>query len=436
MQTLFGLIRDGFDGTQRGGAPDLLAAAPGARLHHGFRIRALDSALFRAGSTPLLDRVKLRNRVLQQVVRLMSLTRPARGRRGRRGRISYAQLGINQLGAVYEALLSYRGFFAEEDLYEVKKAGEPDDPLKSAWFVPARDLDDYTDDERVYDRDDAGRRKLRVHPRGRFIYRLAGRDRQKTASYYTPESLTRCVVKYALRELVPADMPADRILDLTVCEPAMGSAAFLNEAVNQLAEKYLERKQPRAGRADSARGVRRRAAAGEAVHRRPQRLRGRPQPGGPRAGRGLAVAELHPRGRARAVVRLPARLRQLAGRRAAAGVPHGDAGQAEPQTRAVVQPCPRARGAHRRTRSRRRHPHGRGRDDTNPAALRRHGLSLSAARPRHGRLRRQGGRGDGAGLLRAHRRLAQALLRAVRCRRGGRTRNALRPRGPTVGAAR
>ena len=247
VQTLFGLIRDGFDGTQRGGAADLLAAEAGMHLHHGFRIRALDSALFREGSTPLLDRVKLRNRVLQQVIRLMSLTRPAKGRRGRRGRISYAQLGINQLGAVYEALLSYRGFFAEEDLYEVKKAGEPDDPLKNAWFVSARDLDEYKEEERVYDRDDEGRRRLRVHPRGRFVYRLAGRDRQKSASYYTPESLTRCVVKYALLELIPDDMPADRILDLTVCEPAMGSAAFLNEAVNQLAEKYLERRQRERG---------------------------------------------------------------------------------------------------------------------------------------------------------------------------------------------
>ncbi len=247
VQTLFGLIRGGFDGSQRGGAADLLAAEPGTHLQHGFRIRALDSALFREGSTPLLDRVKLRNRVLQQVVRLMSLTRPAKGRRKRPGRISYAQLGINQLGAVYEALLSYRGFFAEEDLYEVKKAGEPDDPLKSAWFVPAHDLDEYKEEERVYDRDDEGRRKLRVHARGRFIYRLAGRDRQKTASYYTPESLTRCVVKYALRELITDDTPADRILDLTVCEPAMGSAAFLNEAVNQLAEKYLERKQRELG---------------------------------------------------------------------------------------------------------------------------------------------------------------------------------------------
>ena len=248
VQTLFGLIRDGFDGTRQGGAVDLLAAGTATHLQHGFRIRALDSALFRAGSTPLLDRVKLRNRVLQQVVRLMSLTRPAKGRRGRRGRISYAQLGINQLGAVYEALLSYRGFFAEEALYEVKKAGEDGDVLKSAWFVPARDLDDYQEEERVYDRDEEGRQKLRVHPRGRFIYRLAGRDRQKSASYYTPESLTRCVVKYALRELIPDDMPADRILDLTVCEPAMGSAAFLNEAVNQLAEKYLERKQRERGK--------------------------------------------------------------------------------------------------------------------------------------------------------------------------------------------
>ena len=197
---------------------------------------------------PLLNRVKLRNRVLQRVIRLMSLSRPVKGRRGRRGRISYAQLGINQLGAVYEALLSYRGFFAEEDLYEVKKAGDAPDDLASAWFVPARDLGEYRDEEKVYDRDEQGRKKLRVHPKGTFVYRLAGRDRQKSASYYTPESLTRCVVKYALKELIPDDMPADRILELTVCEPAMGSAAFLNEAVNQLAEKYLDRKQGELGR--------------------------------------------------------------------------------------------------------------------------------------------------------------------------------------------
>ena len=243
VQILFRLVRDGF-GDQ--GSQFVLGSSPSRS--HGFRMRALDSRLFRDDATPLLDRVKLRNRVLQRVIRLMSLSRPAKGRNGRRGRISYAQLGINQLGAVYEALLSYRGFFAEEDLYEVKKAGDKSDVLANAWFVPARDLGEYKDGEKVYDCDERGRRKLRVHPKGSFVYRLAGRDRQKTASYYTPESLTKCVVKYSLKELVTDDMPADRILDLTVCEPAMGSAAFLNEAVNQLAEKYLERKQAELGR--------------------------------------------------------------------------------------------------------------------------------------------------------------------------------------------
>ena len=239
IQTLFRLIRDGFDG----GGDDLLSGS----LHNTFKIRPLDSALFRKGSTPLLDSVKLRNETLQRVILLMSLTRPAKGRYRRRGRISYAQLGINQLGAVYEALLSYRGFFAEEDLYEVKQAGKDPDELAAAWFVPLSELYKYSQEERVFQRSADGRRKIKVHRKGRFIYRLAGRDREKTASYYTPESLTKCVVKYALKELIPDDMVAERILDLTICEPAMGSAAFLNEAVNQLAEKYLDRRQRELG---------------------------------------------------------------------------------------------------------------------------------------------------------------------------------------------
>ena len=253
IEQLFRLVRHGFhaeeDLLSGNGAKPTISKAPQS---HGFSMRPLDSRLFREDATPLLNQVKLRNHVLQRVLRLMSLSRPGtrRGqgrRRGaastRRGRISYAQLGINQLGAVYEALLAYRGFFAEEDLYEVKPAGKAHDALATAYFVPQRDLPQYDEDEKVQDRDENGRLKLRVHKRGTFIYRLAGRDRQKSASYYTPESLTRTVVKHALRELVADATPADDILNVTVCEPAMGSAAFLNEAVNQLAERYLERKQ-------------------------------------------------------------------------------------------------------------------------------------------------------------------------------------------------
>ena len=48
----------------------------------------------------------------------------------------------------------------------------------------------------------------------------------------------------------------------------MGSAAFLNEAINQLAEEYLQRKQTELGQDHRARPLRRREAAREDVHRR------------------------------------------------------------------------------------------------------------------------------------------------------------------------
>lgn len=211
-------------------------------IHGSFQMPPLRSHLFDPTQTPILSRARMRNHVLQRVIELMSLTRPKKGTRHRRGRVSYAQLGINQLGAVYEALLSYRGFFAEVDLYEVKPAKQEYNPLEIAYFVKKEALPSYTDAEKVFDEHG----ELVMHPRGRFVYRLAGRDRQKSASYYTPEVLTQCLVKYALKELL-AGKSADEILHLTICEPAMGSAAFLNEAVSQLSEAYLQRKQMETG---------------------------------------------------------------------------------------------------------------------------------------------------------------------------------------------
>lgn len=244
IQKLFNLIHTGKPHDQGDLALDGSYSASSTGLT-GFDIHALDSHLFDPKRTPYLEKVKFTNQTLQRVIRLMSLTRETIGRgRQRRGRVSYAQLGINQLGAVYEALLSYRGFFAKEDLYEVQKPGETHDPLNEGYFVTRNEINNYSKDEQVFD--DRDRTRLTCHPKGKFIYRLAGRDRQKSASYYTPEVLTKSLVKYTLREKLGADLEkvsADDILKLTVCEPAMGSAAFLNEAVNQLAEAYLVKKQ-------------------------------------------------------------------------------------------------------------------------------------------------------------------------------------------------
>jgi hypothetical protein len=249
LRKLFTLIADGCGTADQ---PSLVAGS----VKDAFVLAPLDSKLFDPTSTPLLNQVRFPNHIWQSVIRLMSLSG---GRH--KGRVSYQLLSINQLGAVYEALLSYKGFFAKEDLYEVQpeprgvattsdddevgddeSEGGSTDVMDSAWFVPASRIHEYKLSERVHSIDEQGRKTLKKYPRDTFIYRLAGRDRQKSASYYTPQVLTRCIVKYALKELL-VNKTANEILTLTVVEPAMGSAAFLNEAVNQLAEAYLERKQ-------------------------------------------------------------------------------------------------------------------------------------------------------------------------------------------------
>ena len=242
LEKLYTLFYDGYPATEE----EMKRLAGMESVHDVFSIAPLKAHIFDPARTPMLSAARLRNSCMLQIIDRMSLTRTGTGRNSRRGRISYASLGINQLGAVYEALLSYRGFIAAQDLYEVRKAGDAFDELDVGYFVPASELEQYTEEERV--RYTAGEQagKLRLYQKGTFIYRLAGRERQKSASYYTPEVLTRCLVKYALSELL-ADKTADEILELTVCEPAMGSAAFLNEAITQLAEAYLDRKQRETG---------------------------------------------------------------------------------------------------------------------------------------------------------------------------------------------
>ncbi|NLC25343.1 MAG: N-6 DNA methylase, partial [Fastidiosipila sp.] len=225
---------------------DILKYSSEESLHDMFVIVPLKAHIFDPEYTKLITNAKLRNSAMLRIIDLMSLTRNEGQRNSRRGRISYADLGINQLGSVYEALLSYRGFIAEHTLYEVKRAGDSFNELDVGYFVSEDELDQYTEDERVrYERGE-NRGKLRSYEKGTFIYRLAGREREKSASYYTPEVLTKCLVKYALKELLE-DKTADEVLNLTVCEPAMGSAAFLNEAINQLAEAYLDKKQKELG---------------------------------------------------------------------------------------------------------------------------------------------------------------------------------------------
>ncbi|WP_201747816.1 Eco57I restriction-modification methylase domain-containing protein [Dyadobacter flavalbus] len=216
-----------------------------------FKIRHLDSPMFDANELHYLNRVKIRNMVWQDVICELSLSKQQRGKT--RGRISYANLGINQLGSVYESLLAFRGFLAETDYIEVhrkKKKGETSEKVVRAdgsYLVPRHRLDDFEKDEIYYTEKEEARDELKVIPQGDFIYRLSGRDRQKSASYYTPEVLTQTTVKYTLKPILErldkGELKAPALLKLKVLEPAMGAAAFHNEVINQLAQAYLTYRQ-------------------------------------------------------------------------------------------------------------------------------------------------------------------------------------------------
>src|SRR5690606_30876766 len=154
LDLLFRLVDQGHRplGTQQKSSDDNVTVLDA----DGLRFEALRSDLFKADATPLIGKVsidgqqidtRLRNKVLWRVLNLLMLTQGRRSGRGKagvgtgKGFISYAQLGINQLGAVYEGLMSYTGFFAWDDLYEVAK---PDsDGLSGTWVVPLKDADNY-----------------------------------------------------------------------------------------------------------------------------------------------------------------------------------------------------------------------------------------------------------------------------------------------------
>jgi hypothetical protein len=158
-----------------------------ARLaHHGCRIGALRVApfngrLFSPAHAPLADRLPLDDRAVRQA--MLALTT----RQGRGGfeRIAYGDLGVEQLGGVYERLLDF-------------------DP---AGFSGAP---------------------------GTFV---RAERRKSTGAFYTPRPLAEYLVRRALAPLVH-DASPEAILALRVLDPAMGSGAFLVAACRYLASAY------------------------------------------------------------------------------------------------------------------------------------------------------------------------------------------------------
>ena len=152
--------------------------------------------------------------------------------------------------------------------------------------------------------------------------------RRRSGSHYTPRELTEPIVRTTLEPILarlrgPGDEPPrpEAILDLKICDPAMGSGAFLVEACRQLGDALIEVVAHPRGRARTA-GRRGRGDHCPPAHRPALPLRRRPQPHGGRSGQSVALARYAGQG-ARPHVRRPCAAARRFARRAVAAAARG-----------------------------------------------------------------------------------------------------------------
>ena len=171
-----------------------------------------NGGLFDRDRTPLLSRVRLGDAVMADVIDALSFERNG----PRRRYINYRDLGVQQLGSIYERLL-----------------------------------------EREVVRED-----------GNIVVRPNVFARKDSGSYYTPDDLVDLIIRETVGPLadsrmeafaakasdlassqVPEDRrmgrlkrldPAEKLLELKVCDPAMGSGHFLVNLVDHLADRVIE----------------------------------------------------------------------------------------------------------------------------------------------------------------------------------------------------
>jgi len=210
LRAQWGLLRDGIDAGE-------------------LQIAGFNGGLFARDSRQLLDDPGLiiGDAHVREVIDALCWTQPVRSVNRRdtvgRRRISYRELGVEQLGSIYEGLLSF----------EPQIAGTP--KVRAVIGHGQSAVEQIIDADQVPE----GAETLATYPPGTFYLFEATGQRKGSGSFYTPRPLAHFLVGETLRPLTQ-DATPEQILSLRICDPAMGSGGFLVPAVHRLTEAYGE----------------------------------------------------------------------------------------------------------------------------------------------------------------------------------------------------
>jgi hypothetical protein len=263
---------------RRGGWGGLLALF--RMIHKGHRtgfVQARGGKLFDPDEFPFLEGRAAKSdapRILHVsdgcLLRILEGLMTIKLRGASRERLSYRTLDVEQIGSVYETVMGFTVEAASARVLAIKAGKNNKTPV----FVALDDLLAKKGKDRIKSlKEDAGRSltaaqaklveaaktaedlaaaldsivdergspEKRIAPAGTPVLQPTG-ERRRTGSHYTPRSLTAPIVKHALEptfaRLGPDAMP-EQVLELKVCDPAMGSGAFLVEACRALGERLV-----------------------------------------------------------------------------------------------------------------------------------------------------------------------------------------------------
>ncbi|WP_354635278.1 Eco57I restriction-modification methylase domain-containing protein [Planktothricoides raciborskii] len=174
-------------------------------------------------------------------------------------RLSYRSLDVEDIGSVYEGIMGFEvqtapdlsiALSPQDIVINVAEllAAKPGDRAKllKDWAecsLPTKGATELKQAKTIEDILAALGRRIsdrtqNLLPKG-SLYLQPGEERRKSGSHYTPRALTGPIVANTLKPILQqfgSNPTAEQILSLKICDPAMGSGAFLVEVCRQLAE--------------------------------------------------------------------------------------------------------------------------------------------------------------------------------------------------------
>jgi len=198
------LINDEHDDLWAGLKITFKLVSKGYTFTDGDHVNAFGGQLFSEKKINTSYQYRLKNKFLLTAIKELSYFEQDKVKH----KINYATLAIEALGSVYESLLDYEPRINKEE-------------------------------EQI---------NGKLYPKGAFILDDRSTERKTTGSYYTDSRLVAQlidsalvpVIENAINEKESQKEMEEAILDLNVCDMAMGSAAFLVAALNKMGEELAK----------------------------------------------------------------------------------------------------------------------------------------------------------------------------------------------------